>query len=295
MKSAVAIVLAILVVGIAWTLWPDDEQRAATLVHDGAPSWSPDGSTIVYHSDRDGNGEIYQMNRDGTENKQLTDHPASDGYPCWSPDGSQILFDSERAGNFDIWVMNADGSDPRQLTDSPGKDLAAAWSPDGSKIAFMSDRVGAFQIYLMNADGSDQQRMTMIYTNWFPRWSPDGKRLAFHVRRDIHVLEMDASSLTRLTTDPQNGMYPTWSPDGNRIAFMSWRDGNTEVYTMAADGTDQTRLTYSQVGDSIDPRWSPDGSQIVFVRVPAGRDGDGPQQIWVIDVEQKAAHQLTGK
>ncbi|NRA76546.1 MAG: PD40 domain-containing protein, partial [Planctomycetes bacterium] len=75
MKSAVAIVLAILVVGIAWTLWPDDEQRAATLVHDGAPSWSPDGSTIVYHSDRDGNGEIYQMNRDGTENKQLTHHP----------------------------------------------------------------------------------------------------------------------------------------------------------------------------------------------------------------------------
>ncbi|HIA04130.1 MAG TPA: ribosomal-protein-alanine N-acetyltransferase, partial [Myxococcales bacterium] len=63
--------------------------------------------------------------------------------------------------------------------------------------------------------------------------------------------------------------------------------------TMAADGADQTRLTRTEVGDSIDPRWSPDGSQIVFVRVPSGGDGDGPQQIWVVDASGRPGWGMT--
>ena len=298
MASRAGALLVVLALAVALFLWyrsaPEDEVSHLVQVRDGAPSWSADGSRIVFHSDRDGNGEIYLMNADGSGIERLTRHPASDGYPCWSPDQKKILFDSDRGGNFDIWLMNADGSDPRPLTDNPARELAAAWSPDGEQIAYMSDLVGAFQIYVMNADGSAPQRMTMIYSNWFPRWSPDGTRLAFHVERDVHILQADASALTRLTTDPLNGMYPSWSPDGARIAFMSWRDGNTEIYTMAADGADQTRLTRTEVGDSIDPRWSPDGSQIVFVRVPSGGDGDGPQQIWVVDASGGEIRQLTG-
>ena len=169
-RSAVAIGSALGVAALVWMGWSSDEEETrGSPVHDGAPSWSPDGSRIVFHSNRDGNGEIYVMNADGAEIRRLTHHEASDGDPSWSPDGTKILFDSDRGGTFDIWVMNADASDPRQLTEGPGRDLAPAWSPDGERIAFMSDQVGAFQIYVMDADGGNQRRMTMIYTNWFPR------------------------------------------------------------------------------------------------------------------------------
>ncbi len=280
---------------IATWVWTSTLEDTRAPIRDGGPSWSPDGSRIAFHSSRTGGGDIYVMNADGSGVRQLTDHPASDGSPSWSPDGKQILFDSKRSGNFDIWVMNADGTGSKRLTRDPGRDLAPSWSPDGSKIAYMSDRVGAFQVYVMNADGAEDRRMTMVNTNWFPQWSPDGKSLAFHVRRDVHVLSVDATSFTRLTRDPDNGMYPSWSPTGDRIVFMSWRGGPTEVYVMNADGTNQARLTHTEKGDAIDPRWSPDGARIAYVHVPEGRDGDGPQVICTIGADGRDGKQLTGR
>ena len=71
--------------------------------------WSPDGRTIAFASDRDGNSEIYVMNADGSNPVRLTYTDATDQYPGWSPDGSKITFESDRDGNFEIYVMNADG------------------------------------------------------------------------------------------------------------------------------------------------------------------------------------------
>ena len=76
---------------------------------------------------------------------------------------------------------------------------------------------------------------------------------------------------------------------------MSWRGGPSEVYVMNADGTNQTRLTHSEKGDAIDPRWSPDGSRIAYVRVPEGRDGNGPQVICTIGPDGRDGRQLTGR
>jgi Tol biopolymer transport system component len=263
-------------------------------VHDGSPAWSPDSSQIAFYSNRDGNAEIYVMNADGSAQRRLTDHPADDGYPAWSPDGEQIAFDSDRGGTFDIYVMATDGSEPRRLTDSPGSDVSAAWSPDGARIAFMSNRSGKFEVFMMNADGSEQTPITSIGTNWFPQWSPDGSRLAFHVGRDVHVLDFDAANLMRLTVDPENGMYPTWSPGGTQIAFMSWRTGSTEIWVMNADGTDQRRLTETEIGDSIDPRWSPDGTKIAYVHVPQGMQ-PGPKVIHVMNADGSMPRRLTGR
>ena len=125
----------------------------------------------------------------------------------------------------------------------------------------------------MNADGSTPERRTKTGTAWFPVWSPDGTRLAFHVGRDVHVSPRDGAQLTRLTTDPDNGMYPSWSADGSKIVFMSWRTGRTELFVMNADGSDQKQLVTMERGDAIDPRWSPDGATIAFVYLPDGRSG----------------------
>jgi TolB protein len=254
---------------------------------DGSPSWSPDGRRIAFYSERDGNAEIYVMNADGTGVARLTDSAADEGYPAWSPDGRSIAFDSDREGNFDIYAMDADGSNVRRLTGLPSREVSAAWSRDGARIVFMSDRDGGFDVYEMPssafASGS-VRRLTTTGTAWFPAFSPDGSTLAFHVGRDVHVMPAAGGPLRRLTTDPANGMYPTWSPDGSSIAFMSWRGGRTELFTMNADGSNQTRLVSMERGDAIDPRWSPDGTRIVFVHMPDGMNGR-EARICTVDVQ----------
>lgn len=264
--TAVGAVLALLLGWFAWVLVHD-----RTPVRDGSPSWSPDGREIAYYAEHNGKGDLYVMNADGTDVRRLTDTPAADeGGPSFSPGGREIAYDTDRDGNFEIYVMNADGTGSRRLTNNPARDVSPAWSPDGRKIAFMSDRVSRpnFDIYLMNPDGSDVERITTTDSNWFPQFSPDGTKLAFHVWRDVNVLDLKTRTLHRLTTDPNNGMYPSWSPDGTRLAFMTWREGPTEIFTMNVDGTDQRPLVRLPTGSAIDPRWSPDGRTIVFERVP---------------------------
>ena len=115
------------------------------------------GDRIAFISDRDGNHEIFVMNADGTEVRQLTDNDSEEGFPSWSPDGKQIAFVSYRDGEFEIFVMNADGTEERQLTDndSDSDSTFPSWSPDGKRIAFSSDRYGEDAIFVMNADGTD--------------------------------------------------------------------------------------------------------------------------------------------
>jgi len=96
---------------------------------DQTPSWSPDGSRIVYESARGDNFEIYVMNDDGTGEANLTNHPAYDGMPSWSRDGLRIAFVSDRDGSMEIYVMNADGSGVTRLTDDAEGNLAPKWCP----------------------------------------------------------------------------------------------------------------------------------------------------------------------
>ena len=136
-----------------------------------APAWSRDGRTIVFVSWRDGNGEVYAMDADGSGPRNLTQHPAKDVRPAWSPDGRRIAFVSRRDGNSEVYVMNADGSGKRNLTRDRANDDYPTWSPDGRKIAFLRGRLrgprrpactGAYgyHLYVMNADGSGLRRLT---------------------------------------------------------------------------------------------------------------------------------------
>ena len=115
-----------------------------------APAWSPDGRTIVFVSWRDGNGEVYAMDADGSGPRNLTQNPAKDVRPAWSPDGRSIAFVSTRPTQrlqrtrtpeqSEIYVMNADGSRKRNLTRDRANDDYPTWSPDGRRIAFLRGR-----------------------------------------------------------------------------------------------------------------------------------------------------------
>ena len=74
---------------------------------------------IAFHSNRDGNNEIYIMDADGKNLRNITNNPAGDWFPAWSPDGQRIAFISKRDGEGDIYVMDADGKNQRNLTNNP--------------------------------------------------------------------------------------------------------------------------------------------------------------------------------
>jgi Tol biopolymer transport system component len=103
---------------------------------DSAPAWSPDGRQIAFQSDLDGDPEIFVMNADGTNVRQLTRNALWDEGPAWAPDGAKLAF-SSGAGDLtlDIHTMNADGSDVRRLTNYPGRDESPDWGVNPHPMA----------------------------------------------------------------------------------------------------------------------------------------------------------------
>jgi hypothetical protein len=89
---------------------------------------------IAFTSGRDGNTEIYVMDANGSDPRNLTDNPGDDEEPAWSSDGTKIAFTSSRDGNAEIYVMDTDGSNQKNLSDSPEGDDHPSWSPDSVTI-----------------------------------------------------------------------------------------------------------------------------------------------------------------
>jgi len=141
-------------------------------------SWSPDGTQILFSSDREGNENIYRMNVDTLETTQLTDDPLDDLHPVWALNGESILFLSERLnelkdGFLDLYVMNLDGSDQHPLGVDEVFSGDPTYSADGQQIAYMSNEEGDWNIYVMDVDGNNVSRLTEGSTDeLFPVWRP---------------------------------------------------------------------------------------------------------------------------
>jgi TolB protein len=214
---------------------------------------------IAFHTNRDGNNEIYVMNFDGTGQTRLTNDAASDFGAAWSPDGTKIAF----TRGLDVFVMNADGTNPSRLTAFTAINSAPAWSPDGTQIAFHSSRDGNFEIYVMNADGSNQTRLTNNGAGDFsPAWSPDGQRIVFRSDRDgnneIYAMPKTGGRPARLTANALDDQEPRFSVDGTKIVFtrlLSLR----QIMVMNADGTNAVQLT--SAGANFLPTASPDETE----------------------------------
>jgi len=307
---------------VAFNGFLDGNQQVVTVAPDGSdlrsltpgsdpfskadmnPSWSPDGTKIVFDSHRDSNvsTEIYVMNADGSDQRRLTHDSGQGGIfntlPLWSPRGDLIEFEKSVNGqSSDLWVMRPDGIDLRQLTADGGVKRDVSWSPDGSRLAYTREENGGTRIYVVGVDNPLPKVLTPEGVNeYYPAWSPDGKQIAFSAPA-LTLMNADGSNRHAITNIATAS--PAWSPDGKRLAFMGIRPfpqyasprfgipSRQDVFVVDASGGNLLRLTgpfsdddlYGPVGSV--PTWWPDGSRLFYLsqRYP------GPETTFVANAD----------
>jgi len=242
------------------------------------PSWSPDGSMLVFtspcHLNTDSYREssLYLMNADGSDLIPLTTAPGGDFDPTWSPNGEQIAFTSLRDGHKEIYLLDVDTSKVTRLTnaDNGEENSQPAWSPFGNQIAFVKKRFGALQIWTMTDAGQNPEQVVRSgQTLWdfSPVWSPDGQYILFNQRQvntnslpwlmQIRFEDRQTLAPSRLRLGAAGIENVSYSTDGFWVVYEALDDqANTDVYYMTASGSTRTRMT-TDPADDFDPVWRP--------------------------------------
>lgn len=190
---------------------------------DYEPDWSPDGQQIVYTSYQHGNGDIFVMNRDGSNPSQLTATAENDSDPSWSPDGKQIIFArsftrTERS----LMLIELPGLQERRLTTGT-VDYGPRWSPDGSQVAFVSEHDGDAEVNILDLGSMAIRQITQNDTyDGEPVWSPDGTELMVLAmdklgERSLYRIKIDGTGKETLTGLGFIPMDYDWSADGTKI------------------------------------------------------------------------------
>jgi Tol biopolymer transport system component len=254
---------------------------------------APTTAKIAFTSNRDGDTEIYIMNPDGSQQVNLTEHPAADFDPAWSPTGEQILFNSNRDGQWDLYLIDADGKNVRKVFAKSADRRHPTWLPDGKQIAYL--RRDEWSIYIATIDGKTVERIADTGDGGGkPSWSPDGSEIVFMLAgagekwgrrlplsRQIRVVNLHSGAARTLFAERLPTMEnPVWSPDGEHLAF-SWMnrdlwdaqvhkkwgkqvfDAQT-IYVAARDGGEFQQIVSEKGPYALEPAWSPLGDELLY-------------------------------
>jgi TolB protein len=171
---------------------------------------------IVLSSSKDGNSEIYTINKSGGNLRKLTTSFGIDVSPAFSPDGSRIAFVSDRGGSPQIYIMYSNGSGIRRITFEGSYNTSPAWSPDGAWLAYVGTKDGKNQVFVIKSDGTMLRQLTSAGNNESPSFSPDGMFIAFDSDRDgkrgIYIMRLNGDEQRRITPKEIKAMSPKWSP-----------------------------------------------------------------------------------
>jgi TolB protein len=287
-------------------LAPMGEEGARKVAHDFATDIlkqfggvSLAGSKIYFVSTRGGrrSKELWSMDPDGANQKQITRYGTISFTPAVSPDGMRLAFTTFQPGNPAIFVFSLE-TGRRLPFYSPVSSVTTTpeFTPDGQHILFASAIGGWTQIFSANPDGSGLRRISYVSTTEVePKVNPKtGSEMVFVSGRSgtpqIYRMNMEGADVTRLTTGEGDAVNPAWRPDGQHIAFAWTRGfapGNYNIFVMDVATRQVNQLTHG-AGRNENPSWAPDGLHIVF-----SSNRSGSTQIWTMLADGTQLQQLT--
>jgi eukaryotic-like serine/threonine-protein kinase len=261
-----------------WVVPNADASRAVQIKSGGNNDEGKDGlsltpdNRVVYYSRASGADDIWIMNGDGTNPKQLTVDAGANYDFKVTPDNRYIVFTSERTGGANLWRMDLDGGNPKQLTNG-NSDFGAAISPDSQSVIYSSDRSGNPAIWKVSINGGDSVRLTE-YAAENPEVSPDGKLISCTYREDINsnwrfaIIPIDGGKPLKVFDLPVAPEQEDirWSPDGRAINYVSLRNGVSNIWSFPLDSGQPKQLTDFKTDRIYNFKWSPDGKQLVLAR-----------------------------
>jgi TolB protein len=232
-------------------------------------AFSPDGGRIVYSSSASGDEDIWMVNADGSDPRQLTANARVNGYPAVSPDGRSIVFFSDRSGGPHIWRMNIDGSDQRQLTNGSGEQ-SPQFSPDGRWVVYRKS-FGKATVWKAPADGGEPVQLSDKYST-HPTVSPDSKLVAYFYRDEntpwrIAVASLEGGEPLKtfdLPTTFDRSLH--WTTDGRAVAYVDTKKGVSNIVAQPLDGGAPKQLTDFKADRIFWFDFSRDGKQLALSR-----------------------------
>jgi TolB protein len=255
------------------------------------------GSHIYFVSDRTGHKEIWSMDYDGANQKQITHYNNTCITPSVSPDGTKLAFTTFAQGNPGIFVFSLE-TGRKLLFYNPKASLNATpnFTPDGKRILFASSVNGFTNIFMADVDGSHLQRISNTRRiEVEPKVNPkSGNDVVFVSGRSgpqqIWRMSLDGTDVSMLTAGEGDASNPSWHPNGEIIAF-SWtrgfEPGNFNIFLMDVASRRVDQLTHG-MGRNENPNWGPDGRHLVFAS-----NRNGSMQIYSMLADGTHVQQLT--
>ena len=177
---------------------------------------SPDNREIAITLSKDGNSELYVLDRKGKIKRRLTQLPSIEVSGTWSPTGREIAFSSDRSGQPQIYIMDSEGFGVTRLTYEGKYNDSPRFSPNGDVIVFVSrGEDGKFQVCTIDVTGQHFLRLDQTGSNENPHWSPDGWHLVFckyqGKTNDLYIMDRFSQKIRKITSDGQSS-NPAWQP-----------------------------------------------------------------------------------
>lgn len=224
-------------------------------------------SQIAFVSKRTGMSEVWLMDWDGANQRQITRHGALSILPSWAPDNERMVYTSFAKGTSDMYIINRRGGGRVRINSGLALNTSATFSPVSNDIAFVGSVRGNPDIYLIKDDGSNLRRLTTTTSiESTPEWSPNGRQIAFTSGRtgspQIYVMDAEGSNVRRISFDGNWNDDAVFSPDGEKIAYTSRVNGRFQI-RIANLITGENNIIAGE-GSNEQPTWSPDGQWIAF-------------------------------